>query len=47
VIPEDSLPTNTVRFTSLIERTSSGMMSLNQFIEQANQYVQMVTLEGM
>ncbi len=47
VIPEDSLPTNTVRFTSLIERTSNGMMSLDQFTEQANQYVQMVVLEGM
>ncbi len=46
VIPEDSLPINTVRFTSLVDRTSSGMMSLEQFIEQANQYVQMITLEG-
>ncbi len=46
VIPEESLPINTVRFTSLVERTSSGMMSLEQFVEQANQYVQMITLEG-
>ncbi|MDO4838751.1 MAG: extracellular solute-binding protein [Clostridia bacterium] len=46
VIPEESLPISTVRFTSLVERTSSGMMSLDQFIEQANQYVQMITLEG-
>ncbi len=46
VIPEESLPISTVRFISLVERTSSGMMSLDQFIEQANQYVQMITLEG-
>lgn len=46
VIPEESLPISTVRFTSLVERTSSGMMSLDQFVEQANQYVQMITLEG-
>ncbi len=46
VIPEESLPINTVRFTSLVERTSSGMMPLEQFVEQANQYVQMVEMEG-